>query len=256
MGYPNGLFVWADVAVPDTQRGAAFYTALFGWEAVEPPAGDSRQYTMFMLDGEAVAGLGALRQEEIDAGRQPVWSSYVSVDDIDATAAKAKQLGATLLAEPMDIPGAGRMFVATDPVGATISFWQAGGHAGAGVFNVPGAMTWNELACRDVDAAGAFYTKLLGWGSEVQHIGAFSYLVVSVGDRPNARIYDMTGMRPDDVSPHWFVWFAVDDADKAVERARSLGGTIQQEPFDTPFGRMAAISDPQGAPFGIVASNG
>jgi predicted enzyme related to lactoylglutathione lyase len=252
MGYANGLFGWADLAVPDTQQGAAFYSGLFGWDAVEPPAGDSMPYTMFMLDGQPVAGMGPLRPEDIEAGQPPVWSSYIIVNDVDAIAAKAKELGATLLMEPMEIPGSGKMVIAIDPVGAAISFWQAGGHEGAGLFNVPGAMSWNELACRDVEAAGAFYTELLGWGSEVQQIGNSSYLVVTVGDRPNGRIYDMTGMRPDEIPPHWFVWFTVEDADASAERARSLGGTVLQEPFDSPFGRMVAISDPQGPAFGIV----
>ena len=113
-------------------------------------------------------------------------------------------------------------------------------------------MSWNELACRDVDAAKAFYTELLGWGIDVQQYDDFTYTVVTVNDGPNGGIYDMAGMLPDDVPPHWFVWFTVDGTDEAVERARLLGATVQRAPWDATFGRMAVLSDPQGPNFGIV----
>ena len=252
MGYPHGLFSWADVAVPDMDQGAEFYGGLFGWDAVPSAPGDSMPYTMFMLDGQAVAGMGPLMPDAVEAGRPPVWSSYVTVDDIDATAARAKELGAVLLMEPMQIPEAGSMFVAVDPVGAAISFWQADQHIGAGVFNVPGAMSWNELACRDVGAAKDFYEALLGWGVDVQQYGDFTYTVVKVGDRTNGGIYDMTGMLPDAVPAHWLVWFTVDGTEAAVERCTDLGGSVQREPWDSAFGRMAIVADPQGPALGLI----
>ena len=101
MGYPHGLISWADVAVPDMDRGAEFYSALFGWEAVPSGPGDSMPYTMFMLDGQAVAGIGPLTPSDVEAGQSPTWSSYVMVDDVEATAAKAKELGAMLLMDPI-----------------------------------------------------------------------------------------------------------------------------------------------------------
>ncbi len=254
MSLPNGTFGWADVAVPDTDRARDFYTGMFGWTAIEPPAGDSMPYTMFMLGDQPVAGMGQLRDEDIEAGQPPVWSSYVIVHDVDAVAARARELGATLLMEPMDVPDAGRMLFIIDPVGAAVGFWQPGQHGGAGTFNVPGAMTWNELACRDTDAATAFYADLLGWGVDVQTFDDFEYTVVTVGGRSNGGIYDVTGILPDEVPAHWFVWFAVDGTDEAVERARTLGATIPREPWDTQFGRMAVISDPQGPSFGIVTA--
>ena len=252
MGYPNGLMGWADVAVPDMESGAEFYNGLFGWETVASPLGDSTPYTMFMLDGQAVAGIGPLTPSDMEAGQSPTWSSYVMVDDVEATAAKAKELGAMLLMDPIQIADAGTIVYAIDPVGAAIGFWQAGRHIGAGVFNTPGAMSWNELACRDVDAAKAFYTELLGWGIDVQQHGDFTYTVVKVGARVNGGIYDMTGMLPDIVPAHWFVWFSVDGTEAAVERVRALGGSVQREPWDSPFGRMAVVTDPQGPAFGLI----
>jgi predicted enzyme related to lactoylglutathione lyase len=252
MGYPNGLFGWADVAVPDTAAGRDFYTSLFGWDAAAGSDDASMPYTIFSNQDGPVAGMGPLTTEQQKAGQPPVWSSYVMVDDADATAAKATSLGATLLMEPFDVPNAGRMFFAIDPVGAVIGFWQAGEFGGAGVFNEPGAMSWNELACRDVPAAKEFYSALLGWTTDTQDHDGFTYTTVSVGDRLNGGIYDMTGLLPDEVPAHWFVWFAVSDTDAAAIKASDLGASIIREPWDTMFGRMAVIQGPQGPTFGIV----
>ncbi|MEN8114545.1 MAG: VOC family protein [Actinomycetota bacterium] len=251
MGHPHGLFGWAGVAVMDMEVGESFYKGLFGWEAMKTP-GESIPYTIFTLDGEPVAGMGLLAPEDLGAGQPPAWSSYVIVDDVDLVAAKAKALGAMLLTEPMEIPDAGKTFFANDPAGAVVGFWEPGQFGGAGVFNVPGAMSWNELGCRDVEAAKAFYTELLGWGVDVQEHDGFVYTVVKVGDRMNGGIYDMTGILPDEIPAHWFVWFTVADADASAERAMSLGAKIERAPWDTMFGRMAVISDPQGPTFGIV----
>ena len=56
------------------------------------------------------------------------------------------------------------------------------------------------------------------------------------------------------VPNHWHVYFEVADADAAAAKAAELGGAIMVEPFDTPVGRMAVISDPQGAVFSIMKS--
>ena len=52
-----------------------------------------------------------------------------------------------------------------------------------------------------------------------------------------------------DVSAHWSVTFAVDDADAIAEQGRRLGGTVIVPPFDAPWVRMTVLADPQGATF-------
>jgi predicted enzyme related to lactoylglutathione lyase len=48
------------------------------------------------------------------------------------------------------------------------------------------------------------------------------------------------------------VYFAVADADATAAKATESGGTVIAAPFDTPVGRMAVLSDPQGAAFSII----
>jgi predicted enzyme related to lactoylglutathione lyase len=253
MGLAHGTIGWADVAVPDTDAGAAFYTHLFGWE-VTAAESESFPYFMFTLDGKVVAGMGELGPEQMKAGQPPMWSSYVIVDDADAAFSKAVELGATPILEPMDVMDAGRMFVIIDPVGATVGFWQSGMHDGAEVFNVPNAMSWNEIASRDLDGAIAFYSELLGWDAETMDFDGFPYTMFKVAGRSNGGSYDMSGMMPDEVPAHWLVWFVVNDCEEAAATVAELGGSILRAPETSGMGMSAVVSDPFGATFGIIAA--
>ncbi len=166
---------------------------------------------MFAKDGKFVAGMRALSPEQVEAGQPPSWSSYVIVDDLDATFAKAVELRAVPITEPIDIMDAGRMSFIVDPVGASIGFWQSGTHDGAEFFNEPNTMSWNEIASRDVDGAVAFYTELLGWNAEPMDFDGVPHMVLKVCDRSNGGAYDMSGFLPDEIPAHWLVWFIVED---------------------------------------------
>jgi predicted enzyme related to lactoylglutathione lyase len=253
MGLAHGTIGWADVAVPDTAAGAAFYEGLFGWET-QSGESDSVPYSMFSKDGKVVAGMGELGPEQIEAGQPPVWSSYVIVDDVDSTFAKAIELGATPIMEPMDVMDAGRMFFIIDPVGAAVGFWESGTHDGAEVFNVPSAMTWNEIASRNLDSAVSFYGELLGWDAEAMDFDGFPYTMFKVGERSNGGAYDMSGMMPDDVPAHWLTWFVVEDCEKAAATVADLGGSILRPPETSGMGVSAVVADPFGATFGIITA--
>jgi predicted enzyme related to lactoylglutathione lyase len=57
---------------------------------------------------------------------------------------------------------------------------------------------------------------------------------------------------PDSPTPYWLVYFAVDDADAAVQRATGNGGRVLFGLEDSPYGRMATLADPNGAVFGVI----
>ena len=54
----------------------------------------------------------------------PNWTTYIGSHDVDATAARAKELGATIFREPTDVPGTGRFAIIQDPTGAVFGVWQ------------------------------------------------------------------------------------------------------------------------------------
>jgi len=248
MGLAHGTVGWADVAVPDMAAGEAFYTGLFGWEA-SASQDESMPYTMFKKDGKAVAGMGQLSP---DQQAPAAWTPYVIVDDIDATHSRAKELGAHILMEPIQIFDAGSMFFALDPVGAAIGFWQSGEHDGAQVFNEVNTMVWNDLGCRDVPAATDFYTALLGWDTETMDMEGSPYTMFKVADRVNGGVSDISRVLPDEVPAHWLTWFRVGNAATVAARAAELGGSVMKQPTRTPIGMTAILTDPAGAVFAVI----
>jgi hypothetical protein len=265
MGYPHGLFSWADISSPDPSAGSEFYAALFGWDAEEQHDPDGNYiYTMFSLDGESTAGMGPQPPEVADHGMPPMWNSYITVDDIDAAVAKWTAAGGSVFMPPMDVMTAGRMAFVADAEGAVVALWQAGDHVGAGVFNTPGAMMWNELATRDSAEAREFYAAAVGWqfekmpGSEPAEYWLIKVPGKEQGDplsenSYNGGILPMDENWPAEVPPHWAVYFSVADTDAAVARVTELGGNVIVPVFDTAAGRMAVVADPQGGAFSLMA---
>ena len=250
--YPHGTFSWTDLQTTDAGAAKTFYTSLFGWAALDTPIPGGGVYTMFQYDGKDVAGLGEMQQEQIAQGMPPVWNSYITVDDVDAIMAKASDLGATIIAPAFDVMDIGRMSVIQDPTGAFLSLWQTITHKGAGIFNVPNTMSWNELVTRDPDAAKAFYTALLGWESQTDESG---YTVWINRGRMNGGMMAMDE-NWGDIPPHWGVYFSVADCAAAVEKVQELGGIIIRPPFSAgDVGTIAVVQDPQGAGFMLIQMN-
>lgn len=249
--YAPGAPAWAELSgVPDIDKAAAFYGGLFGWEV--PESENSEQtggYRQAMLRGKPVAGMMPLMGED-----QPtVWATYISVADADATAAKVKEAGGTVIAEPMDVMDLGRMAVFTDSSGAVIGIWQPGTFAGAEIIKEPNAVVWNELNTRNPEASKAFYGDSFGWEFEEQQFDAGPYTSIKMGDDTVGGMIDITGRAPDEVPPHWLVYFAVEDVDAAVATANESDGGVALEPFDIGgVGRIAILKDPFDAVFAVM----
>ena len=243
--YPPGTPSWVDLGSPDVPAAAAFYGGLFGWEAPEGPP-EAGGYRMLMYKGHPVAGLGP----QMADGR-PYWTTYVSVEDADKTAALVSDAGGGVVVAPMDVMGFGRMAVFTDPGGAAFSIWQPQMHTGAGLVNEAGTLCWNELTCRDADAAKAFYGAVFGWEAQVDP-AIPGYVMWGLNGRVVGGMMVMDDHWPAELPPHWMVYFAVDDADAAAARCAELGGTVSVPPTDIPVGRFAVLDDPHGAVFSVI----
>jgi hypothetical protein len=251
----HGMFSWTDLSVPDPEAVKPFYHELFGWESRDEPAGEYGVYTMFSLDGADVAGMGTQPPDARESGIPPMWSSYVSVDDVEAVVERVPELGGTVIMPPMEVMDSGHMAVIQDPTGAVVSLWQTGTHAGADVFNESGAMSWNELATRDLEAALAFYGQLLGWEYDDMETPAGIYKVIMNQGRPNGGILQMNEEWPDDIPAHWMVYFNVDDVEEAAAKVEELGGSISVPPTDIGVGIFAVVGDPAGGTFTLFKSH-
>jgi predicted enzyme related to lactoylglutathione lyase len=244
--YPPGTFSWVDLNTDDQEGSKAFYAGLLGWTYNDVPVEEGIHYSMAQVDGHDVAAISPM-----PPGTEVVhWNCYVTVEDADATAARAKELGATLLAEPFDVFDSGRMAILQDPQGAILSIWQPREHIGAGLVNAPGALTWNDLISPDLEASAAFYRDLFGWQIEEIPGSDGQYWSIANGGRPNGGLMLM----PPGAHPAWNLYFAVEDVDAAVAKATELGGATVMGPMDIPNGtRLAVIRDPQNAVFSVAA---
>ena len=148
----------------DTKAAEAFYRNVIGWNAKDSGM-PGMSYTIWSAGEAPVGGLMEVPKEARDAGARPGWIGYVEVDNVDASAAKAKQDGGVIHRAADDIPGVGRFAVIADPGGATLCLFKGTGEPQmpTPAPGTPGTVGWRELYAADLGAAVAFYAKLLGW---------------------------------------------------------------------------------------------
>ncbi len=244
--YPQACFSWIDLATTDATAAKSFYSALFGWSALDLPLPMGGVYSMMQIDGHDVCGLSQMSPEQAQA-MPPVWNSYINVDNLEEATNRAAAAGATIIAPPFDVMDSGQMSVIQDPTGAVVSFWQAKNHIGSEVVNQPNSLVWNELATRDVNAARAFYGDVLGWDYQYSKEGNY-HMFVNKG-RMAAGMIEMNEQWAG-MPPHWMVYFLVEDAQATADKAAGLGGTVSVPPTEIPgTGTFTVIQDPQGAVF-------
>jgi uncharacterized protein len=244
--YAPGTFSWVDLQTDDLDGAKSFYADLFGWSYNDIPIGDDAVYSMAQVRGHNVAGLGGRQSDEIP----PHWNCYVTVEDADAVAARAGELGANVIAPPFDVFDAGRMAAFADPQGAILSIWQPRESIGAQLVNEVGALSWNDLMSPDIPAASEFYSALFGWDiSEIEGADGQYWSIVN-----NGRINGGIMATPEGGHPVWNLYFAVEDVDATTAKAGERGGSTVAGPMDVPNGtRFAVLSDPSGAIFSVGA---
>ncbi len=116
----HGAFSWCELMTNDPEAATRFYVELFGWTVDKMQmAHIDMTYTVVKSGEEGLGGIMPIPAAV--AGMPPQWGVYVTVDDVDATAKKAEELGAKIVIPLTDIPNVGRMCVFQDPQGAAIS---------------------------------------------------------------------------------------------------------------------------------------
>jgi predicted enzyme related to lactoylglutathione lyase len=247
--YAPGVFCWAGLATSDPAGATAFYSSLFGWQNEELPAGDFGTYASLRRDGKEVAILYRQTREARAAGAAPHWTPFVSVEDADASALRARELGGLVLREPLDFLDAGRVVAVRDPTGGILSLWQPRAHAGAEFIGGVGALCWNELATDDVDRAKSFYAEFLGW--EYQALPSGHATITSGGDRIGW-MREHTSREEGATQAEWVPYFGVESAQDTRQNVVQSGGRTLATPTDSPIGCTALITDPQGATFALL----
>jgi predicted enzyme related to lactoylglutathione lyase len=247
--WPHGTPNWVELGTTDRRSAWEFYQHVFAW-TIEDSGAESGHYGMAMQHGLPVAGLGEL---PVGSPMRPAWTTYVAADDVDATAAVITANNGLILAPPLDVGEEGRMAIAQDPTGGVFGVWEAGRHIGANVVKEPNTLCWNELLTPEPQRARAFYAAVFGWSFQPVD-GSADYSVAHLvdGDEGIGGI----GVPDPSLGPgtpaFWLTFFAVPDADRAAGQSNAFGAKVLAGPFDSPYGRMAVITDPQGATFAVL----
>lgn len=244
--FAPGTPCWVDLFTSDPERSRAFYSAVLGWEFADQGE-EYGGYVLASAGGEPVAGL--MRNSD-GSGSPDAWSTYLATEAIEETVDAAVEAGATVLAPAMQVGPLGSMAVLVDPAGAVVGLWQAREHVGFRRYAEPGSVVWDENHSKSFGASRDFYARVFGWRYEVLgDSDDFRYLTATVDGHEVAGLMDSARILPDAVPSHWAVYFGVDDTDTAQQVAEEHGATVLMGAEDTPFGRVADLLDPTGAPF-------
>jgi predicted enzyme related to lactoylglutathione lyase len=114
-------FVHVELNTTDPVKAKAFYGKLFDWQMEDMDMGPMGKYTM-IKPGEGTGG--GLWKNPVP-GAPSFWLAYAIVDDVKASTAKAKSLGASVMQDVTEVPGMGWFSVIADPTGAHLGLWQA-----------------------------------------------------------------------------------------------------------------------------------
>ena len=249
----RGRFVWYDLMTTDIKAGQRFYTGVFGW-GLESFEGAGMPYVMWTRKKTPIGGSMPLPPATLASGARPHWLPYIATPDVDDTVVRARKLGATTLAGPMDIPTVGRFASLQDPQGAAFAaFTPLGGTQRPDGDPLVGEVSWHELVTSDHKAALRFYSALFGWEKgQAADMGApvGVYQMYGRAGRTLGGMFDKPKEMP--FPPHWLLYVRVADIGKVLGQVRKLGGSVLNGPMHVPGGDVIAqCLDPQGAAFAV-----
>ncbi len=242
----DGEPCWVDLMVRDVDAALAFYAGVLGWRQGERSGPEFGGYAMWFDGDVPVAGVGP-----INGDYPPSWTVYLNTADLDGALATVSASGGQVLSSAMTIGPLGRMAVVADPATAVFGLWEPADFAGFPPESGPGRPTWFDVQSTDVEATRAFLTGLFGYTESRPEPSPpmGDYRQLDIDGEP---VLGSMGAFAVPVS-FWMTYFTVVDVDAAVARAVAMGGTTLHGPEDTPFGRLATLSDPEGAVFSLVS---
>jgi len=245
----HGAVTWIDLSTPDVKAAAKFYQELLGWSEVAVSATPMGDYYIGKVDDRQVGGM--MGQGPELAGTPPMWTVFVYVDDVDATAARVADAGGTVLTQPFDIPEA-RIAVIGDRAGAVFGLFGGPEIEGEFYSQDVGRVCWAELMTRDPANAEGFYADLFGWKAVTEPAAGNPYTTFKVGEEMVAGMMMMPDAVPAEVPPYWSVYFNVADCAVIEKMVADMGGQVYVPTMTIDMGKFASFADPQGATFNIM----
>ncbi len=249
--WQRGKLVWIDLVTVDLPAAQRFYGALFGWTFADSGTGRGA-YHLASLDGVPVAGL-AERAAPPEQKRQSRWIAFMSVADVPAAVKSVVAGGGKELIAPRNVPARGEMAIVADPDGAPFGLINSASGDPVDALPIVGDWIWALYQSPDASGAAAFYQDLGGY-EVVQDdpLGQAPHFLLATGGYARASLVEIpaerSGMRPD-----WLYFVRVGNLRESLARVRELGGTVLVEPKPEVLDeRLAVITDPTGAPLGLL----
>lgn len=246
MGLDNRAFCWNGIVTTNQDAIKSFYAATIGWHAVEHEFPNGEKATMFVANEFPRAHL----REPAHEHEPCAWTTYLRVEDVDASTAAAAENGGSVLMPPETI-APGRMSVVSAPSGAVLCLYhEADEESAENAPNDTGGIHWRELQSKNAAADLEWLVATFGFDVEEMPIPGGTYHILKTGDAPRGGV--CPAFHPD-VAGGWLNWVAVEDVDATLDSIEANGGRRVNDPSDWPgIGRMAVAADPTGATFGVI----
>ncbi|MEP6982354.1 MAG: VOC family protein [Sphingomicrobium sp.] len=133
---------------------------------------------------------------------------------------------------------------------------EVAGATAAGTAAEPrGDFIWYELLTTDIAAAKTFYDAVVGWNVQDRSDFPNDYRMIgrSDGKFAGGAMQITDDMKQHGARPTWLAYIHVPDVDAQAAAIERDGGKVMMPPFDIPgVGRVAMVTDPQGAPFYVM----
>jgi hypothetical protein len=239
-----GEFVWHDLVTQDAAASRAFYGALFGW-TFQAAKGVEPNYTIIKQDNYPIGGIVTAANAETI----PQWLSYVVAPDVNLATAAFKESGGRVYREPLDVRKDLRVSVVEDPQGAPLGLASRGPTVRS--VDVPPIhrWLWMEYVALDPAPALTFYSRVLGYTSEVMETRQGRSYHLLKTDRPRAGLF---GSLWEHKTSRWLPYVRVGDAEATAARVARLGGRVVLAPSaEIRNGSLAIVLDPAGAPLAL-----
>ncbi len=246
----HGMISWPELATDNPEAAAKFYSAVMAWKTEEMPTPNG-PYIVCKIGQPGMAGIMKSPQPQMPNA----WTYYVTVNDIEQTAAMIPGMGGAIIVPKMVLPKVGSLICFQDPGGAVLLAMQwdppteemgAMPEVNFGdAFTQEGAFSWFECQTNNADEALAFYKELFGWEVETSDMGNGPYHILKVGDTQFGGI--CAPMSPD-TPPHWGAYVTTMDLESTIGKIKENGGTVLTDPIPIPtVGRIVVFQDPTGA---------
>jgi predicted enzyme related to lactoylglutathione lyase len=246
-----GKWVWADLVTHDVARAADFYATVLGWtfETYGGP-NDTDTYTLALADGVPVAGMVFDARPGDGTPAASRWIGLISVPDVAAAVAAAKNGGGQVAMAPRRLGARGETAALVDPEGAVFGVVRSAAGDPADFLADVGEWLWIELWAAEPGPMAGFYEAVAGYEPAVPaDAGSPLAFVLSRDGRARAGILP----RPEGVRrTAWLPYVRVASVAEAMRRAEAAGALRVAGPFERGGATVAVIVDPVGAPLAIA----